>query len=105
MRRTGSSVPSSASRARKRFDPVAYFNPAVMTIDVGMKGIDGAQAIKLMREDPELSLSRVIAVTAASTSKKKRAELSAAGADVVVDKPLKGADLVKKIGGLDVSPG
>lgn len=77
------------------------FNPAVMTIDVGMKGIDGAQAISLMREDPELGLTKVIAVTAANTSKKKRAELEAAGADEIVDKPVKGADLVKAIGDLE----
>jgi CheY-like chemotaxis protein len=73
------------------------FNPSVMTVDVGMKGIDGAQAIKLMREDPQLGLTKVIALTAASTTKKKRQELTDAGADEVVDRPLTGADLVKRV--------
>jgi len=73
------------------------FNPSVMTVDVGMKGVDGAQAIKLMRQDPQLGLTKVIALTAASTTKKKRQELSDAGADEVVDRPLKGADLVKRV--------
>jgi len=74
------------------------FGPAVMTVDVGMKGIDGAQAIRLMRGDPDLRLTKVIALTAASTSKKKRTELISAGADEVLDKPVKGTDLVRTIG-------
>lgn len=73
------------------------FNPSVMTVDVGMKGIDGAEAIKLMRQDPQLGLTKVIALTAASTTKKRRQELSDAGADEVVDRPLTGADLVKRV--------
>lgn len=77
------------------------FNPSVMTVDVDMKGIDGARAIKLMREDPELGLTRVIAVAASNTSKKKRAELVAAGADEVVDRPFTGVDLVEKIRSLE----
>ncbi len=80
---------------------VQSYVPAVMTVDVGMKGIDGAQAIRLMRENPQLGSTRVIAVTAASASKKKREELMAAGADEVVDRPLKAADLVKKIASFD----
>jgi DNA-binding response OmpR family regulator len=80
---------------------VRSFDPSVMTIDVGMKGIDGAQAIQLMRDDVELGLAKVIAVTPARTSKKKRSELEAAGADVVVDGPLKGAALVKAIADLE----
>ena len=60
-------------------------------------GIDGAEAIKLMRQDPQLGLTKVIALTAASTTKKKRQELSDAGADEVVDRPLTGADLVKRV--------
>ena len=73
------------------------FNPSVMTVDVSMKGMDGAQAISLMRQDPQLGLTKVIALTAASTTKKKRQELTAAGADEVVDRPLKGAELVKRV--------
>jgi len=74
------------------------YAPSVMTVDVGMKGIDGAQAIRLMRENPQLGSTKVIAVTAANTSKKKREDLVAAGADEVVDKPIKAAVLVRKIG-------
>ena len=73
------------------------FSPSVMTVDVGMKGVDGTQAIKLMRDDARLGLAKIIAVTAASTSKKKKEELLAAGADVVVHRPLRGADLVQTV--------
>lgn len=73
------------------------FGPNVMTVDVGMKGIDGAGAIKLMREDARLGLAKIIAVTSASTSKKKKEELLAAGADEVLSRPLRGADLVERI--------
>jgi len=73
------------------------FNPSVMTVDVSMKGIDGSQALKLIRGDSRLGLAKVIAVTAPSTSKKKREELVAAGADEVLSRPVKGADLVRRV--------
>ena len=69
------------------------FGPGVMTVDAGMKGVDGAQAIALMRQDPQLGLTKVVALTAASTSKKKRQELETAGADEILDRPVKNADL------------
>jgi len=73
------------------------FNPSVMTIDVGMKGIDGAQAIRLVRGDARIGLAKIIAVTSASTSKKKAEELLAAGADKVLHRPLRGADLIQVV--------
>jgi len=73
------------------------FKPAVMTFDVGMKGIDGAQAIALLRSDPQLSLTKVIAIAGARTGKKKRKELAEAGADQVLDRPVENADLVRAI--------
>lgn len=76
---------------------VSSFGPNVMTVDVGMKGIDGAQAIKLMREDARLGLAKIIAVTSASTSRKKRDELLEAGADEVLNRPLSGSELVRRI--------
>jgi CheY-like chemotaxis protein len=73
------------------------FGPNFMTVDVGMKGIDGAQTIRLMKDDARLGLAKIIAVTSASTSKKKRDELFAAGADEVLNRPLRGSDLVQTI--------
>lgn len=73
------------------------FDPAVMVVDVGMKGIDGAQAIGLVRADPRHGQAKIIALTAASTAKKKRDELLAAGADEVLTRPVQNAELVEKI--------
>lgn len=75
----------------------ASFDPMVMIVDVGMKGIDGDQAIGLVRGDAGLSHAKIIAVTSASTSKKKRGELLAAGADEVFNRPVQIADLVAKV--------
>jgi len=75
----------------------ASFDPMVMIVDVGMKGIDGDQAIGLVRGDARLSQAKIIAVTSASTSKKKRDELLAAGADEVFNRPVQIADLVAKV--------
>jgi CheY-like chemotaxis protein len=75
----------------------ASFDPLVMIVDVGMKGIDGDQAIGLVRGDGGLCQAKIIAVTSASTSKKKRDELIAAGADEVFSRPVQVADLVAKV--------
>jgi len=76
---------------------VASFEPMVLVVDVGMKGIDGDQAIGLVRGDDTLGHARIIAVTSASTSKKKRDELLEAGADEVFNRPVKIDDLVAKV--------
>lgn len=73
------------------------FDPSVMIVDVGMKGIDGAQAIGLVRGDVHLCLAKIIAVTSASTGKKKKEELLAAGADEVLKRPVQGSDLVQTV--------
>jgi len=73
------------------------FDPMVMIVDVGMKGIDGAQAIGVVRNDSRLGRAKIIAVTSASSAKKKREELLAAGADAVFSRPVAGADLVEKV--------
>ena len=75
------------------------FDPGVMIVDVGMKGVDGPQAIKVIRGDARLGLARVIALTPPTTSKKKREELLAAGADEVFDRTVKASELVRKMVG------
>lgn len=75
------------------------FDPGVMVVDVGMKGVDGLQAITVIRSDARLRLARVIALTPPTTSKKKREELRTAGADEVLDRTVKAAELVKKVAG------
>lgn len=76
------------------------FNPGVMIVDVGMKGVDGPQAISVIRSDARLGLARIIALTPATTGKKKREELLAAGADEVFDRTMKAAELTEMIAGI-----
>jgi CheY-like chemotaxis protein len=73
------------------------FQPAVMVVDVGTKGVDGASAVKLIKADNRLALTRVIALTPTTASKKKRDELLAAGADEVLDRSVKPAELVNRV--------
>jgi len=75
------------------------FDPGVMIVDVGMKGVDGPQAIKVIRSDARLGLARVIALTPPTTSKKKREELLAAGADEVFNRTVKATELAKSVAG------
>ena len=79
---------------------VGSFNPGVMAVDVGMKGVDGEAVIKVVRGDTRCGVAKVIAMTPSSTSKKKRDDLLKAGADQVIDKPAKGAELVKTVASL-----
>ena len=76
---------------------IGAFSPGVMTVDVGMKGIDGAQAIAMVRGGSSTGPVKVIAVAPASTGKRKRQDLTAAGADVILDRPVKGSDLVEAV--------
>lgn len=76
------------------------FNPGVMIVDVGMRGVDGAQAIKVIRSDSRLGLAKVIALTPSNTSKKKREALLKAGADEVLDRTVKPSELVNRVTGL-----
>jgi len=75
------------------------FDPGVMIVDVGMKGVDGPQAIKVIRSDARLGLARVIALTPPTTSRKKRDELLAAGADEIFDRTVKATELAKSVAG------
>ena len=76
---------------------VGTFKPGVMTVDVGMKGVDGAQAIAMVRGDSAVGPIKVVAVAPATTGKKKRKDLLAAGADTILDRPFKGSELVETI--------
>jgi len=75
------------------------FNPGVMIVDVGMKGMDGPQAVNVIRNDARLGLARVIALTPTAMSKKKREELLAAGADEVFDRTIRATELAEKVAG------
>ena len=73
------------------------FSPGVMTVDLGMKGMDGAQAIAMAHGSSGAGPVKVIAVAPPSTGKKKRQTLLEAGAEAILDRPVKGAELVDAV--------
>ena len=56
-------VPRIASSARDALATAAEFRPHVALIDIGLPDMDGYKLTKLLREQPELSACRFIAVT------------------------------------------
>ena len=61
--------------------------PSVIVMDISMPVLDGYQALRLLREDPELSEIPVIALTAHALSTDREAVL-AAGFDSYLAKPI-----------------
>lgn len=61
--------------------------PSVIVMDISMPVLDGYQALRLLREDPELSEIPVIALTAHALSTDREAAL-AAGFDSYLAKPI-----------------
>ena len=61
--------------------------PNVIVMDISMPVLDGYQALRLLREDPELSEIPVIALTAHALSTDREAVL-AAGFDSYLAKPI-----------------
>ena len=61
--------------------------PSVIVMDISMPVLDGYQALRLMRDDPELAETPVIALTAHALSTDREAVL-AAGFDSYLAKPI-----------------
>lgn len=88
---------------------VATHRPAVVILDVMMPGLDGSSVLELLRQDPELSKTRVVLWSAMPyDTLRERAE--AAGADGFIEKVRGPAALVAQITewlrlwqGLDIS--
>ncbi len=73
----------------------ATFSPAVMTLDLKMPGLSGMDVLKAIRNDPELANIKIVVVSAMPEEELKAA--LEAGADDILEKPFKNADLVRKV--------
>jgi CheY-like chemotaxis protein len=62
------------------------FRPAIVLMDLSMPGIDGWQAARMLKSDPNTQAIIVIAVTAHAL-KRERDAATAAGCDGVISKP------------------
>ncbi len=72
----------------------ATFKPAVITLDLKMPGLGGLAILKAIRNTPDME-TRILVVSAMPAE--ELAEARAAGADDVLEKPFKNADLVAKV--------
>jgi CheY-like chemotaxis protein len=71
------------------------FKPAVMTLDLKMPGLGGLEVLKGIRHNPDLGGIKILVVSA--MPQEQLEEALAAGADDVLEKPFKNADLVAKV--------
>ncbi|MFA6030346.1 MAG: response regulator [Elusimicrobiota bacterium] len=72
------------------------FRPDVILLDIFLSDLDGREVVKIIRADPELKDTIVLAVTAASDAKDLK-EIEAAGVDEIIRKPIPSAELRAKI--------
>ena len=76
---------------------IGAFSPGVMAVDVSMKGVDGAQAVAMAHSGSAAGPVKVVALAPASLGKRKRQDLEKAGAEAILDRPVKPADLVDAV--------
>lgn len=73
-------------------------NPALVTLDLKMPGIDGYQVLTFIREQEDHSQVKVLVVSAETREGLNRA--LAAGADDILPKPFDNGELLAKVSGL-----
>jgi CheY-like chemotaxis protein len=78
---------------------VREWRPRVVLMDMTMPVMDGYEATRLLKADPGLKGTAIIAVTA-SAFEEDRQRILAAGADGYLSKPFKNAELFETIGRL-----
>ncbi|MFA6092254.1 MAG: response regulator [Elusimicrobiota bacterium] len=72
------------------------FRPDVILLDIYLGDLDGREVVKVVRADPELRETRILAVTGASDPKEIK-DIQACGVDDIVSKPVDAAALCIKV--------
>ncbi|MBI4057554.1 MAG: response regulator [Elusimicrobia bacterium] len=72
------------------------FRPNIILLDIFLKDMDGRQVVKLIRSDPELKHTKILAITAA-TSSKDIEEIKASGVSALLQKPISSTQLHETI--------
>lgn len=70
--------------------------PDVILLDISMPGMSGLEFCRKIKSDERFKHLKVIIITALRDDKNK-AEAMEAGADAIIFKPFRGADVIKKI--------
>ena len=71
------------------------FQPAVMTLDLKMPGLNGLEVIRIVKNDDRLKDMKIIVVSA--MPREMLDEARAAGADDVLEKPFENDVLAEKV--------
>lgn len=80
-------------------DAAVAFPPDLIVMDIGLPGLDGIEATRLLRADRRTASIPVVAVTAFAMAEDER-RMREAGCDAFLTKPLKLRELLAVIRGL-----
>lgn len=83
---------------------VALIRPTVVVLETSVSGLDGATICERIKSEPDLTHIAIIAVMAKAGVRQTN-RLVNAGADVVLTKPLRAANLMQQIGAITGSNG
>lgn len=85
---------ATATNGKEALEKVRQLKPAVVLLDLSMPVMDGDEVLALMRKDPALVSIPVVVVS----SERARAEACrSAGANAVLHKPVRAAELVQAV--------
>jgi len=78
--------------------------PAIVLLDIDMPGIDGLEACRRLRAEPETAEATVVMLTAAAGEEAERAA-EEAGADLFITKPFSPLELLRLVDDLGQAAG
>ena len=81
---------------------VAAHRPTVVLLDIMMPGIDGIEVCRTLKQDPEFTDIRVVAMTGYYTPELEK-KILAAGAEVLLKKPFSSDDVLRHCGFAEAS--
>ncbi len=86
----------SLDNARNIVDDTIKVKPDIIIMDFMLPGVDGIEAVKLLKKNPETNNIPIVMLTAVSTKKTVVEAIKAGAVDYIV-KPFKSEDIHKKL--------
>jgi CheY-like chemotaxis protein len=93
---------SQASNGREAIELAQVVHPDVIVMDLDMPVMDGVEATRHIKSDPQLADIKVVAVSGQNNSEKSRLVRDAA--DIFIEKPFELSDLVEAVRRLVMKP-
>lgn len=72
------------------------FKPDLILLDIYLEDVDGRKVVKIIREDPELKRTKILAISAVKNPKDVLS-IKSCGVDEFISKPISAADLKAKV--------